>query len=275
MTPRPNETPDPDEIPGFDETHEPNETPEPSKTTGPNRTPDSNEITESNETLEINRTLESNETPELNETHESNENSEPDKDPESDKNPKSKKKKTYLKTYSSIALSVMFMLWFASAAAQDCFGEPHHTQPRWLTGTTAALGCPLAIFALVYVSHWKFVEVMKRWVSTFILGALVFLTLGSYLIGRLVPCHTSSIMPQFITAILAAAWCGIALWFSTEALRELRDEPGNDDRREKVEIISAWYFFCLNFATALIYYMYSYNPAGTAKPHWDWEEWLG
>ncbi|KAF0322155.1 hypothetical protein GQ607_010658 [Colletotrichum asianum] len=214
---------------------------------------------------------EPNETPESNETHES------DEDLESDKNPEGKKKKdrTYLRTYSSIAVAVMFMLWFASAAARDCFGQPHHTQPQWLASTTAALGCPLALNALVYVSHWRLVEMMNRWVPTFILGGLVFVNVGSYLICPLLPCHTSSTIAQLFTAILAAIWCGIAMWFSTEALLELRDIPDNANQRGKVEAISACYFCCLNVATALVYYIKSYDPTGTTNPHWAWLEWLG
>ncbi|KAJ0373096.1 hypothetical protein COL26b_008715 [Colletotrichum chrysophilum] len=179
---------------------------------------------------------EPNKNPQSNEDPQPNENPQPDNDEHS----------PYLVTYSSIALAVMFMLWFASAAAQDCWGQPHHIQPQWLAKTTGMLGCPLAVSALLYLYYGNIADIKNRLEST-----------------------------QSITAIIAATWCAIAMWFAAETLEALRRVAANSHARETVEMFTAWYFFCLNFATALIYYMYSYNPAGTAKPHWDWEEWLG
>ncbi|KAK2776194.1 hypothetical protein CKAH01_12558 [Colletotrichum kahawae] len=181
----------------------------------------------------------------------------------------------YMVTYCSIALAVTFMLWFASAAAQDCFGKPHHTQPQLLAATAAALSLPLILGALWCVFSKKVVKVQNRLVSTLILAVLVLLTVASYLGCLMLPSHTSSTIAQSVSALLAATLCVILMWFAASSLQALRNEEDNANARGWVEIVTAFYFFGINFATALMYYIYSYNPAGTAKPHWDWEEWLG
>ncbi|KAH0430640.1 hypothetical protein CcaCcLH18_07675 [Colletotrichum camelliae] len=195
--------------------------------------------------------------------------------PDPERNNEQDSRYTYMVTYSSIALAVMFMLWFASAAAQDCFGKPQHTQPQLLAATAAALSLPLILGALWCVFSRRIANVQNRLVSTLILAILVLLTVGSYLFCLLLPSHTSLIKAQCITALLAAILCASLMWFAASSLQALRQVDGNANAREWVEVVTAFYFFGINFATALMYYKYSYNPAGTAKPHWDWEEFLG
>ncbi|KAF4854294.1 hypothetical protein CGCSCA4_v001776 [Colletotrichum siamense] len=131
--------------------------PIPNANLAPNGTPEPNEAPEDNEDREPNEILEPNETPLGNNEEES----------------------AYLVTYSSIALLVMFMLWFASAAVQNGSGEPQHTQPQYLAKTVSFLGCPLAALAFWYVCCGQIVNMKNRKVSAVILGALVSLSAGS------------------------------------------------------------------------------------------------
>ena len=65
----------------------------------------------------------------------------------------SERSKSQAVTYTSIAASVAFMLWFASVAIKDILGQPTHTLPRWFAIVIGTLGTILAIPALGYSFH--------------------------------------------------------------------------------------------------------------------------
>jgi hypothetical protein len=67
-------------------------------------------------------------------------------------------------------------------------------------------------------------------------------------------------------------WGSIGLLYAIETTKVVR-QPGKDEQRKKVEQVTAWYFFLLHLITALLYYLFSYDAAGTTKPAWT--EYLG
>jgi hypothetical protein len=176
------------------------------------------------------------------------------------------KTKSALTEHASVALAVVFMLWFASTAARDIFGQPHHTLPQWSAVVIASMGTVLALAALGYSCRhartWGDVRV-PMFLLIFVLGAPV----GFYFTGRIVPETTPVVLVQVICAMLSAVWGGIALLYASQITEVIRRD-GKERQRKKVEQITAWYFFFLHLITALLYFLYSYDAAGTTKPAW-------
>jgi hypothetical protein len=85
----------------------------------------------------------------------------------------------------SVALSVIFMLWFASVTCRDVFGQPHHTLPQGSAGVIGSLGAIMAVPALGYSFHhcqnWKQVRVSDV-LLIFVLGAPI----GFYFISQVI-----------------------------------------------------------------------------------------
>ncbi|KUJ14922.1 uncharacterized protein LY89DRAFT_686518 [Mollisia scopiformis] len=168
--------------------------------------------------------------------------------------------------YGSIAVAVAFMLWFASVAARDIFGHPHHTLPQWAAGVIGTLGAGLAIPALGYsfrhCKTWRQVRGSAA-LLLFVLGSPV----GFYFTGQIIPATIPIIWIQVVAAALAAVWVSIALLYASQATRTVRAR-GKERQRKKVEQVTAWYFFLLHFSTALLFYLFSYDPQGTSTPRW-------
>lgn len=178
---------------------------------------------------------------------------------------------TTVTTYSSIALAVAFMLWFASVACTDIFGQSYHTLPQWAAGVIGSLGAVLAIPALGYSyrhrKQWRQVRVTAG-LLLFVLGAPI----GFYFMGQAIPNSFPLILVQIVTAALAVLWEAIEFLYASAATGSIR-EKGKEAQRNKVEQIGAWYFFLLHLITAALFYIYSYDPVGTVKPAWT--EYLG
>lgn len=169
-------------------------------------------------------------------------------------------------TYSSIALAVAFMLWFASVACVDILGQPHHTLPQWSAIVIGSLGTILALPALGYSSRHT-----RKWREVRASSGLLILVLGTpigfYFAGRTFRDNAPLILVQLICALLSVVWGSIGLVYAIQTTKVLK-EPDKDHQRKKVEQVSAWYFFLLHLITALLYFLFSYDATDTAKPAW-------
>jgi hypothetical protein len=174
-------------------------------------------------------------------------------------------------TYTSVALAVAFMLWFASVACKDALGQPHHTLPQWSAIVIGTLGTILAMPALGYsLRHARTWKQLRA--SAVLLLLVVGAPIGFYFAGQHFQENTPHILVQIICAVLSMVWGSIGLLYAIETTKVVR-QPGKDEQRKKVEQVTAWYFFLLHLITALLYYLFSYDAAGTTKPAWT--EYLG
>ncbi|KAK5135358.1 hypothetical protein LTR08_005300 [Meristemomyces frigidus] len=174
--------------------------------------------------------------------------------------------------YSSIALGVAFMLWFLAVACKDIFGQPHHTLPQWLGIVVSIAGGLISTLGFafsVYKSEAYHDNVRAALLLVPVLGVpWAYYGLGSRLAGYTL----QSLQIQAITAALAVVWVGFALMFSSATTRTVR-ASGQDKARKMTEQTAAWVFLCLHVLTCLLFYLFSYDPAGTSKP--SWTEFLG
>ena len=178
-----------------------------------------------------------------------------------------------VKEHTSIALAVVFMLYFASSAFRDIAGQSDHTLLYWSGIGILGLGSILAVPAMVYANKHQEAdtrrEVKHSWIFLpFVLGIPASLIVA----GRYVPEHTPAIVLEVVCAVVSGVWGAIALLYANKTTRVGRQD-GKEDQRKKVEQVSAWYFFVLQIVTGLLYYKFSYDPTGTSRP--GWTEWLG
>jgi hypothetical protein len=173
--------------------------------------------------------------------------------------------------YTSVAAAVAFMLWFASAAFRDIFGEPQHALLQWSAKVIGSMGAGLAIPALGYAFRH-----CRVWTEIRSSAALLIIVLGSpvgfYFTGQMIPPSIPLVWLQVFGAMVAAVWVGVALVYAS-ATTSLFRQAENVRQRKKVEQVTAWYFFLLHIATALLFFLFSYDSAETNKPWWT--EYLG
>ena len=81
--------------------------------------------------------------------------------------------------------------------------------------------------------------------------------------------ETLNISGQWSTAISSALlgiWVVVGLKFASSATKPVIAKGRVAEK--PMENGFAWYFFCVNLITAVLYYHSSYSPAGTSQPAW-------
>lgn len=169
--------------------------------------------------------------------------------------------------YISVALGVVFSVFFMIKAA--ALAVNHRDRPVNTTDCTGIilLVCSIAIF--VPPSYYSYMTRgdRKRGLRAQISLAVVLLVPAVYLLA-LVQHATIPLAPQvsnYLTLGLILIWALASLSWASATFSKA-DLAYNDKRR--IENSLAPVFFILNVASALLYYRFGYNPAGTVKPAW-------
>jgi hypothetical protein len=189
-------------------------------------------------------------------------------------------------SYQSVAFAVAFIMFFGTAAVNDISGESDTNLPKHLGLYT------ICAWTIAFSFAWAMCAVEEPWrevlkSTPLLLGALG-IPVVYYILGpqMLVNVHRL----QHISAVSIAlnlAWILIlGLPYATIVTGSVRsrahDSNNNniseaqrqiairaDKTRKRIEKTLAWYFVILHLVTTVLYYRFSYDPAGTSEPKWS------
>ena len=176
-------------------------------------------------------------------------------------------------SYISIAASVAFTLYFASAATRDAFGRPEESTLRWsglvVPISGAAFCAPVYLYSVLkrdqVVERDQFQQVI---LPGFLLILLIALPLFPYFIAPVIERGSLEIVwHDVFTSLMVVAWTGICLKFTSSATKVVRALDNERDRK-RMEKGAGVFFLVLNAVTAFLYYRFSYDPRGTQKASW-------
>ncbi|KAF5227208.1 hypothetical protein FANTH_14827 [Fusarium anthophilum] len=157
-------------------------------------------------------------------------------------------------TYTSIALAVAFMLWFASVVSKDIFGQPHHTVPQWAGGVIGSIGALFAATIFGYsCRHCTSTADLRLPAVLFVLFLVT--PVSFYILGRITLDSITVSWIYLICVILSVVWVCLGVAFANETTKIIKRKEKSQNRK-RVEQATA-----------------CYNAAGTTKP--GWTQWLG
>lgn len=185
-----------------------------------------------------------------------------------------------------IAMGVLADLWALSYAFQAMFQDKlhvHFSHYQWLAIVTAVFGTMAFLVGCAarlrldttptrnYTSGRRGKDLFKvfLFILTIMLLSVVYWFMGD--VPGLV--NLSELQIKILIAVFAGVWVLVAVQVASTATNGIRD--GGPDAERKMEWYLGWYFFFLNFVAGFTYLMFCYDPAGTYKPDWVADEWLG
>jgi hypothetical protein len=176
--------------------------------------------------------------------------------------------------YISCALAVAFLLWFSATALRDILGEPNHTLPKHLGLASFALSSLLVALGYVTCMHGC-QSIRDALEPSFLLVLFLGIPWIYYAVEPQLSLRVSQPLTiQLVSAGLLVGWAAVGVLFATAVTAPTRKaaQEGEATQAAKVrryqEKVAAWYFMILHVVTAILYLMYSYDPAGTFRPPW-------
>jgi hypothetical protein len=189
-------------------------------------------------------------------------------------------------SYLSVAFAIAFIMFFGATAVNDISGESDTSLPKHLGLYT------ICAWTLAFSFAWAMcaVEEPRREVlksTPLLLGALG-IPVIYYFLGPQMLVNVHRLQDISAASIgLNLAWILIlGLPYATIVTGSVRhrahDSNNNnipkaqrqeairaDKTRKRIEKTLAWYFVILHLVTTVLYYRFSYDPAGTSEPKWS------
>ncbi|MCJ1458771.1 hypothetical protein MMC28_009145 [Mycoblastus sanguinarius] len=169
--------------------------------------------------------------------------------------------------FSSIALAVVFALWFIAAAFQRMFGGMvKFSLLQWIGIVTLFFGAGALLAGFLASATLK--RNPHDMAGPFVVLVIVVgLSAAFYFIGSLSGMHQLPLVwSNVISAILTAVWAAGAAKYANIATDTIRKAGQLTQRR--VERVLGWYFFGLHLVAAGLYYGFCYDSEGTSRPSW-------
>lgn len=169
--------------------------------------------------------------------------------------------------YISVAMGVVFLLWF-TVRATTSISKSHGLRIGTLQWTGLVIIC-FGVLPFVLASLYVFNIKQQRVQVSYYLWLLSIIVIPacyllSMLLGELT--NLEDTYMTVLTSLMTGVWamCGLG-WASTTF-----GYIPNEDRtfKKRIEVALSWYFLLLHLVSAILYYIYTYDPQGTNKPGW-------